>query len=94
MGRMELRRRWLDMFEPQEPMLALARDLAGRYRVHLLSNVGELHWAHMAREYGLDRLGHGTLTVLCGRCDEAPLRDLCAGRAPLRPAASDDRIHR
>ena len=61
MDRMELRRRWIDMFEPQEPMLALARDLAGRYRVHLLSNVGELHWAHMAREYGLDRLGHGTL---------------------------------
>jgi len=61
MSRPELRRRWLDMFEPQEPMLALARDLAERYRVHLLSNVGELHWEHMVREYDLDRLGHGTL---------------------------------
>jgi 2-haloacid dehalogenase len=58
----EVRRRWLNMFEPQEAMLALARSLAARYRVHLLSNVGELHWDYLAREYGLDRIGHGTLT--------------------------------
>jgi len=58
----ELRQRWLNMFEPQEPMLALARALAARYRVHLLSNVGELHWDYMSQEYGLDRIGHGALT--------------------------------
>jgi FMN phosphatase YigB (HAD superfamily) len=62
MSQPELRQRWLNMFEPQEPMLALARALANRYCVHLLSNVGELHWDHMVREYGLDRIGHGTLT--------------------------------
>jgi len=61
MDREELRRRWLNMFEPQNAMLGLARGLAERYRVHLLSNVGELHWEHMSREYGLDRIGHGTL---------------------------------
>lgn len=61
MNRAELRRRWLNMFEPQDAMLSLARDLARRYRVHLLSNVGDLHWDYMAREYGLDRIGHGAL---------------------------------
>jgi FMN phosphatase YigB (HAD superfamily) len=58
----ELRQRWLNMFEPQESMLALARDLSARYRVHLLSNVGDLHWDHLTRMCGLDRIGHGALT--------------------------------
>jgi FMN phosphatase YigB (HAD superfamily) len=56
-----LRACWVEMFELQVPMVNLARQLAGRYRVHLLSNVGDLHWAHMSREYGLHRLGHGAL---------------------------------
>jgi putative hydrolase of the HAD superfamily len=49
------------MFELQVPMVSLARRLAERYRVHLLSNVGDLHWVHMSREYGLHRIGHGAL---------------------------------
>ncbi|HKE45403.1 MAG TPA: HAD-IA family hydrolase [Steroidobacteraceae bacterium] len=61
MDRDELRARWVNMFAPQEAMLALARALAERYRVHLLSNVGDLHWDHLTRSFGLDRLGHGTL---------------------------------
>jgi HAD superfamily hydrolase (TIGR01509 family) len=56
-----LRACWLDMFELQVPMVNLARRLAERYQVHLLSNVGDLHWAHFSREYGLHRLGHGAL---------------------------------
>jgi 2-haloacid dehalogenase len=56
-----LRSCWLDMFELQVPMVNLARRLSERYRVHLLSNVGDLHWMHFAREYGLHRLGHGAL---------------------------------
>ena len=56
-----LRACWLDMFELQVPMVCLARRLAERYQVHLLSNVGDLHWAHFSREYGLHRLGHGAL---------------------------------
>lgn len=56
-----LRAYWLDMFELQVPMVNLARRLAERYQVHLLSNVGDLHWAHLSREYGLHRLGHGAL---------------------------------
>ncbi|HEY4646441.1 MAG TPA: HAD-IA family hydrolase [Steroidobacteraceae bacterium] len=57
----DLRRRWLDMFELQVPMVGLARRLAERYQVHLLSNVGDLHWAHLSREFGLHRIGHGAL---------------------------------
>ena len=56
-----LRACWLDMFELQVPMVNLARRLAARYQVHLLSNVGDLHWAHLSREYGLHRIGHGAL---------------------------------
>jgi putative hydrolase of the HAD superfamily len=56
-----LRACWVEMFELQVPMVSLARRLAERYRVHLLSNVGDLHWVHMSREYGLHRIGHGVL---------------------------------
>lgn len=53
--------RWLDMFELQPAMVDLAHRLSDRYRVYLLSNVGDLHWAHLAREYGIHRIGHGAL---------------------------------
>jgi len=53
--------KWLDMFEPQPEMFALARTLAARYRVYLLSNIGELHWEHLCREYALNRLAHDAL---------------------------------
>lgn len=52
---------WIDMFELQPRMVDLARRLATRHRVHLLSNVGDLHWAHLRERYGLDRIGHGAL---------------------------------
>jgi len=52
---------WLDMFEPQPAMVELAKRLAGRYGVYLLSNVGELHWEHLCREYALDDLAHDVL---------------------------------
>lgn len=52
---------WVDMFELQPRMVALAQRLSERYRVYLLSNIGDLHWAHLAREYGLHRIGHGAL---------------------------------
>jgi HAD superfamily hydrolase (TIGR01509 family) len=56
-----LRRHWLDIFELEPRMVALAHRLSARYRVYLLSNVGDLHWAHLWREYGLHKIGHGAL---------------------------------
>ncbi len=52
---------WLDMFELDRPMIELAHALAARHRVFLLSNIGDLHWMHLAREYRLHRIGHGAL---------------------------------
>lgn len=52
---------WVDMFDLQPAMVDLARGLSERHRVYLLSNIGELHWAHLSREYQLHRIGHGAL---------------------------------
>ncbi len=52
---------WVDMFELQPAMVELARRLSDHYRVYLLSNIGDLHWAHLSREYELHRIGHGAL---------------------------------
>jgi HAD superfamily hydrolase (TIGR01509 family) len=52
---------WVDMFELRPEMVELARRLSERYRVYLLSNIGDLHWLHLSREYELHRLGHGAL---------------------------------
>jgi 2-haloacid dehalogenase len=55
----DMRTRWLDMFERSEEMFDLARGLMSDYRVYLLSNAGDLHWQHFERLYGLDSLVHG-----------------------------------
>jgi FMN phosphatase YigB (HAD superfamily) len=57
----ELRSKWLDMFELDPAMIELAHRLSEGYRVFLLSNIGDLHWAHLAREYRLHAIGHGAL---------------------------------
>jgi epoxide hydrolase-like predicted phosphatase len=61
MEREQLKRHWLDMFRPDVSMFELARTLGARYRVHLLSNVGDLHWAHLNAQYDLRRLVHDAL---------------------------------
>lgn len=53
--------KWLDMFVIDAAMVELAHRLSERYRVYLLSNIGDLHWAHISREYRLHALGHGAL---------------------------------
>jgi HAD superfamily hydrolase (TIGR01509 family) len=58
---------WLDMFELQPRMVDLAHRLSEAYRVYLLSNIGDLHWAHVSREYRLHHIGHGAvLSYLAG----------------------------
>jgi putative hydrolase of the HAD superfamily len=42
-------------------MFTLATGLKDRYRVYLLSNIGDLHWAHVDDRYGLGGLVHGAL---------------------------------
>lgn len=55
----ELTAQWLQMFDRWDEMFALATGLMDGYRVYLLSNVGDLHWAHLDRHYGVESLGHG-----------------------------------
>ena len=57
----ELRAQWTGMFELEAPMVELAHRLSAHYRVHLLSNIGDLHWAHLSREFRLHDIGHGAL---------------------------------
>lgn len=57
----DVRAKWLDMFEIDAPMVDLAHRLSERYGVYLLSNIGDLHWAHPSREYRLHTIGHGAL---------------------------------
>lgn len=59
--RVQVKRGWLDMFSPVQPMFDLARALSPRYQVHLLSNVGDLHWAHLNNTYDLRALAHDVL---------------------------------
>ena len=52
---------WLDMFELRSRDGRPRARLSERHRVYLLSNIGDLHWVHLSREYGLHPLGHGAL---------------------------------
>lgn len=60
-NRERLKHAWLEMFLPVDPMWRLARTLAPNYRVHLLSNVGELHWLHLNNRFDLRALAHDAL---------------------------------
>lgn len=87
---------WVGMFELQPAMVALAQRLSEGYRVYLLSNIGDLHWAHLSREYGLHRIGHGALpSFLAGVMKpEAAIYAEAERRFELEPAVTvfvDDR---
>lgn len=87
---------WFDMFELDRPMIELAHALAARHRVFLLSNIGDLHWMHLAREYGVHRIGHGALpSFLAGSMKPAaPIYAEAERRFALEPARTvfiDDR---
>lgn len=57
----ELTAQWLQMFDRWDEMVTLATGLMDGYRVYLLSNVGDLHWAHLDAQYGVDNLVHGAV---------------------------------
>jgi len=70
-----LKQLWTGMFTPVEPMFALARNLSRTHKVHLLSNVGDLHWTHLDREYQLLSLAHSALPSFEARVMK-PHRDI------------------
>jgi len=92
----ELYAHWIGMFELEPRMVELAHRLSETHRVYLLSNIGDLHWAHLAREYGLHRIGHGALpSYLAGVMKpHAGIYAEAERRFALEPAATvfiDDR---
>jgi HAD superfamily hydrolase (TIGR01509 family) len=93
----ELRAKWLDMFELEATMVELAHRLSERHRVFLLSNIGDLHWAHLAREYRLHAIGHGALpSYIAGVMKPHPgIYAEAERRFALEPSATvfiDDRV--
>ncbi|MFO1427217.1 MAG: HAD-IA family hydrolase [Steroidobacteraceae bacterium] len=77
-------------------MLALAGRLAQDHRVYLPSNVGDLHWAHLRRVFGLHRIAHDALPSFeAGVMKPEPLiYELAERRFGLDPATTvfiDDR---
>lgn len=60
-SREKLKQVWLDMFSPVESMWQLAKALARRSQVYLLSNMGELHWFHLHHRFELHSLAHDVL---------------------------------
>jgi hypothetical protein len=92
----EVRRRWVDMFEVVPEMMALAHRLSECYRVYLLSNIGDLHWVQLSREFRMHAVGHGALpSFLAGVMKpHAAIYDEAERRFALEPAATvfiDDR---
>lgn len=61
MRRDELLSHWNGMYRPVAPMIDCVRRARLRYRVHLLSNMGELHWRHLEAAFGIPSLGHGAV---------------------------------
>jgi HAD superfamily hydrolase (TIGR01509 family) len=92
----ELYAHWIDMFELEPEMVELAHRLSETRRVYLLSNIGDLHWAHLSREYRFHRIGHGALpSYLAGVMKpHAGIYAEAERRFALEPAATvfiDDR---
>lgn len=92
----ETQAKWLDMFELEPAMIELAHRLSERYRVFLLSNIGDLHWVHLSREYRLHAIGHGALpSYIAGVMKPHPaIYAEAERRFALEPAATvfiDDR---
>ena len=86
----ELRRQWLDVFAAVPEMMGLAAALQARCEVYLLSNTSPLHWRHVCREFGLERLGHGLLTSYDAGCrkPDAEIYRAAESAFGLTPAAT------
>jgi HAD superfamily hydrolase (TIGR01509 family) len=87
---------WTDMFDLEPQMLELAHRLSETHRVYLLSNIGDLHWLQLSRDWRFHRIGHGALpSYLAGVMKpHAGIYAEAERRFALEPAATvfiDDR---
>lgn len=91
-----LRAAWLDMFEPEPRMFALAARLRVTHGVFLLSNVGDLHWSLLQDRYRIHEVGHDAMASFLQGCMKPdPAIYLAAERRfgldPERTVFIDDR---
>lgn len=91
-----LLREWNAIYVPHAAMFELARRLRRTHRLYLLSNMGELHWAHLEAAFGVRSLAHGALPSYEAKSlkPDAAIYALAERRFDLDPARTvfvDDR---
>lgn len=59
---------WGDIFREQAPIVQLAGNLQGRYRVGLLSNIGEIHWDWVLSRFSFFRQVEPDTRILSFEC--------------------------
>jgi FMN phosphatase YigB (HAD superfamily) len=58
---------WNAMYSPVHPLLGAARRLRATHRVYLLSNMGEVHWAHLQGLLDIGGIAHDALASWVAR---------------------------
>jgi HAD superfamily hydrolase (TIGR01509 family) len=87
---------WNAMYRPVPPLVAAARRLKATHRVYLLSNMGEVHWAHLERLLDVAAIAHDALPSFSVGCLKPDPAIYAAAEArfaldPARTAFVDDR---
>lgn len=59
---------WNAMYRPVEPLVESARRLKRTHRVYVLSNMGEVHWAHLETLLDLPAISHDAIASFGVRC--------------------------
>jgi 2-haloacid dehalogenase len=68
MARDRLVDEWNAMYRPVGALLGAARRLKSTHRVYVLSNMGEVHWAHLVPLLDLPGIAHDALASWMVRC--------------------------
>ena len=83
-------RAWEEIFEPNEPMIALVEQLRGRYPLYLLSNTSDIHREYFLRRYpffGCFDAGVFSYEVRVSKPNHA-IYELAARQLGIEPAAT------
>lgn len=96
LDRAHLVREWNGMYAPVAPLLDAARRLRATHRVFLLSNMGEVHWAHLQVLLDIPGIAHDALASWVARSLKPAAAIYAAAEArfglvPARTVFVDDR---
>jgi HAD superfamily hydrolase (TIGR01509 family) len=87
---------WNAMYRPVQPLVSAARRLKRARRVYLLSNMGDVHWAHLERLLDVAGIAHDALPSWSVRVMKPDAKIYAAaerrfGLDPARTVFVDDR---